>query len=91
MATEGNPWWLLRLEQAQAQLQGENYVRWLKEQAPELGIPAEVIAAQLHRVGAEEAQEQRLQTIEAKVQQEAETVAKPLAKPAQRGTKLNKK
>jgi N-acetyl-anhydromuramyl-L-alanine amidase AmpD len=50
-STEGTPEWLMRLEQAQAQLKPENYINWLLEHAPKHGIPANVIESQLERNG----------------------------------------
>ena len=50
-STQGNPEWLLRLEQAQFQLRGENYSYWLVTKGREYGVPEAVIENELLRLG----------------------------------------
>ena len=50
-STQGTPAWLMRMEQANAQLKRENYITWLLTRGKEHDIPDEVIAAQLERNG----------------------------------------
>lgn len=50
-ASQGTPSWLLRLEQIQMQLKPEDQIKWLRTKGKEHGIPDEVIAAQLDRLG----------------------------------------
>lgn len=50
-STQGTPAWLMRMEQAQAQLKRENYITWLLTRGKEHDIPDEVIQAQLERNG----------------------------------------
>lgn len=88
-ATQGTPAWLVRLEQAQVQLRDEGLIHWLKNIAPEHGVPQDVIEAQLLRLGVPAAPV-------AEQQQKVETVAEPVvptAKPVLNATKTrtNKK
>lgn len=77
-STQGTPAWLVRLEQAQMQLQGDGLIHWLKNIAPEHGVPQEIIEAQLGRLGV------------ATQQQKAETVAEPVAPASKAGLNTTK-
>ena len=50
-STEGTPEWMLRLEQAQFQLQSANFVTWLLTKGEYYGIPDYVIKSQLEAHG----------------------------------------
>lgn len=82
-STQGTPSWLLRLEQIQDQLKPEDQIKWLRTKGKEHGIPDEVIAAQLDRLGYVSPQQEK----KAFMQQNAvDTAAKP-AKHKQRNNK----
>lgn len=82
-STQGTPSWLLRLEQIQDQLKPEDQIKWLRTKGKEHGIPDEVIAAQLDRLGYVSPQQEK----KAFMQQNAvDTPTKP-AKQKQRSNK----
>ena len=51
--TEGTPSWLLQLEAAEMSKDKDEYIQWLINSAGDLGVPAEVVRAQLVRKGYE--------------------------------------
>lgn len=76
-STQGNPEWLLRLEQAQFQLRGENYAYWLVTKGREYGVPEEVIDNELLRLGVKKVEIVPLNTEEQEKREEQQVADAP--------------